>query len=214
VPWFIGLAAMAVALSLSYWLIVPRVDALIPASWNDTVVVPLRFLISISFLLLFFLISGGLYLLLVSLFSSTMWEKLSFEVERNETGREISHQFRTSQLLGDGLARGCCALVVFFASLCCGSVLFGIPAIVFAGFLGLLDYTAAAFSRRGVLFFRQVGLIGDLPHRFSFLILSGLLTLIPLVNVLMLPALVAGGTLMVAESETLRRWSPSHTTAD
>lgn len=41
--------------------------------------------------------------------------------------------------------------------------------------------------------------VRKLKGRFSFLLGGGLLTLIPVVNVIMLPCLVAGGTLMVVD---------------
>ncbi|HTQ11030.1 MAG TPA: hypothetical protein VMI31_13225, partial [Fimbriimonadaceae bacterium] len=101
----------------------------------------------------------------------------------------------------DGVARGSFALAVTLLSLCCGWLFFGVPAVLFAGFLGLHDYTSAAYLRRGVTFPAQMSPVGKLEGRFSFAIAAGLLTLIPLVNVLMLPCLVAGGTLMVVDAE-------------
>jgi uncharacterized protein involved in cysteine biosynthesis len=65
--------------------------------------------------------------------------------------------------------------------------------------IGLLDYTAPAFLRRGLTLGPQWA---RLRHGFdrdtaAFALVAGLLSLVPLVGVLLLPGLVAGGTLLV-----------------
>jgi uncharacterized protein involved in cysteine biosynthesis len=130
-----------------------------------------------------------------------LWEKLSLEVEFMTTGNRIETKLSTSKIVGDSVLRGSVALGVAMLSLCCGWTFFGIPAILLAGWMGLYDYTSSAYMRRGIVFADQPRQVRLLPGRFGFLVGSGLITLIPLLNVVMLPCLVAAGTLMVVEGE-------------
>lgn len=201
---------------LSYWLIVPRIAELLrhpfgrdhsPAENAGTTLMANALFIS-----LFVVTSGSLYLLLVSISSSTQWGRLSMEVELVTTGRRIEAKLSAGALLSDTVARGFHALFVTSLSLCCGWTLFGLPSILLAGYLGCHDYTAAAYLRRGVIFREQRELVKRLPAEMSFALLGGLLTLLPVVNVLMLPCLVTAGTLMVIESERVsatKRDAPS-----
>jgi uncharacterized protein involved in cysteine biosynthesis len=47
----------------------------------------------------------------------------------------------------------------------------------------------------------QFGRVFRLRGWLTFLLLGGLLTLLPFINVLLLPVMVAAGTIMVAKSE-------------
>ncbi|HVT13700.1 MAG TPA: EI24 domain-containing protein [Fimbriimonadaceae bacterium] len=195
-----AIAFLAVAAG-AYWLIVPRLDAWIDArihAWSGLVAL----MTSGLYILLLALTSGFLYLTLASFFSASLWEKLSLEVEFVETGKRVEAKLPVSAVVKDSLLRGSFAVGVSLLSLCCGWTFLGIPAILFAGFLGLHDYTSSACLRRGITFPNQMAEVRTLRGRFSFLLAAGLLTLIPLVNVIMLPGLVAGGTLMVVRNQS------------
>ena len=207
-PLLVGAIAFAAVTAGAYWLIVPRLNAQIDArlhasgAWANVVAL----VTSGLYIGLLILTSGFLYLTLVSFFSASLWEKLSLEVELMQTGQRIETKLPVSAIVGDAFARGPFAIAITLVSLCCGWVFFGVPALLFAGYLGLHDYTSAAYLRRGITFPGQMKPVRRLPGRFSFLLAGGLLTLVPVVNVLMLPCLVAGGTLMVVEGEeALRR---------
>lgn len=200
-PMLLGLLVLIAVGVASYWLIVPRIDTAITSRFSGSTANLLELLASLLFIVLFILTSGFLYLTIVSFLSSMLWENLSFEVEKQSTGREVSSKFSNRELLGDAIVRGLFALSFGLLSLCCGWPLAGIPGILIAGWIGLHDYTAAAYTRRGLLFSGQRERLRFLPVRFQFIVVGGLLTLLPFINVLMLPALVAGGTLMVIDSE-------------
>lgn len=197
----LGVLVLIAAMVGSYLLIVPRVDAAINAQLNGGIAAFLNVLASLLFFVLFFLSSGFLYLTIVSFLSSMLWEKLSFEVEKERTGREVALKHTPSSAIADGLLRGFFALGFALVSMCCGWPLAGIPGVLLAGYVGLHDYTASAFSRRGMLLMDQRQHLRQLPSKGSFVVGAGLLTLFPFVNVLALPALVAAGTLMVIDSE-------------
>ncbi len=196
-PMLVALGAFVSIAALVFWLVVPWVSQRVESvagsllGWATFGLSTLVFVLS----------SGFLFLLLVSFFSSTMWEKLSLEVELIATGNRVESKLPISTIIADNVARGLLAVMLTAISLCCGWILFGIPAILMAGYLGLHDYTAAAYLRRGLTFGDQRERVFKLHGWVGFLLLAGVLTLLPVVNVLMLPCLVAGGTLMVAESD-------------
>jgi uncharacterized protein involved in cysteine biosynthesis len=202
-PLLVGALAFMVVAAGAYWLIVPTLSELLRHPFGDdgfrgeaaTAVA------NLVFMLLFIVVSGSLYLVIVSFFSSTLWEKLSFAVELESTGKRVETKLPIPTIIGDSLQRGISAIAIGFLSMCCGWAVFGIVGVLLAGFMGLYDYTSAAYLRRGITFAKQGAYLRKLPSRYSFAVCGGLLTLLPVVNVLMLPCLVAGGTLMVIESE-------------
>jgi hypothetical protein len=88
------------------------------------------------------------------------------------------------------------SLFIAFATILLGWLFFGIVGVVLAGWLGLLDYTSNAFARRGILIDRQFSSVRKLPGWGGFLVSAGVVALFPFLNVLLLPALVAGGTIL------------------
>lgn len=202
-PFLVGVAAFIAVTVGSYFLIVPRLSAAIESRLhaNEQVGQFVAWLTSGLYVALIILTSGMLYLAIVSFFSSMLWEKLSLEIELMQTGQRMETKMPVSKIISDSLIRGGVAIGVALLSLCCGWVFFGIPAVLMAGWMGLYDYTSSSYMRRGIVFVDQPSFVRRLPGRGGFLIGAGLITLLPLVNVLMLPCLVAGGTLMVIEGE-------------
>ena len=202
-PLLVGALAFAAVVVVSYVLVVPPLESMLAERLQDEQGFARfgQWLLNGLFAVLIILTSGMLYLAIVSFFSSMLWEKLSLEIEVMQTGRRVETKLPLGKIVSDSLIRGSVAIGIALLSLCCGWVFFGIPAILMAGWMGLYDYTSSAYMRRGVVFVDQPKFVRNLPGRGGFLIAGGLITLLPLVNVLMLPCLVAGGTLMVVESE-------------
>lgn len=198
-PLLAGALAFVVVAAGAYWLIVPWLEARINsvASVHGILGGVVALATTGLYIVLVILTSGFLYLTLASFFSASLWEKLSFEIELMQTGNRIETKLPVPVIVKDSVARGLFAVGLTLVSLCCGWTFFGIPAILFAGYMGLHDYTSSAYLRRGVTFPAQMAEVRQLKGRFSFLLAGGLLTLIPVINVIMLPCLVAGGTLMV-----------------
>lgn len=148
-----------------------------------------------------FLAAGVLYLGLAGILSAFSWDRLSSEVERRAFGSVVGRTPSLGRVVLDASIRLPFTVVMVILSVLLGWVCFGIVGVLLAGVLGLSDYTSCAFARRGKFFPGQLRAALRLKEARAFVISSGLLTLIPLVNVLMLPALVAGGTLLVRESD-------------
>ncbi len=144
-------------------------------------------------------LGGAIYLALVALIAGFGFDRLSIEVERREFGRSVGEPRGFAAGVGDGLARALLAAVLGLVSLC-GSGTVVIPLLAAAA-LGLLDFTAPALLRRGVGLGRQFGIARRLPGALPFALISGVVLLIPVVNVLALPILVAAGTILVAEGD-------------
>jgi uncharacterized protein involved in cysteine biosynthesis len=154
----------------------------------------------ILFLLVWWLVSASVYLTVTSLASSWVWGALSAAVEAH---MGVEPETRRVNLLTDAVPRVAFAALITVLILLLGWIgLF--PAVLLAGWLSLYDYTSSAYLRRGVSFPGQFKLVFECRSWPSFSLTCGALTLIPLVNVILLPGLVAGGTLMVLESERER----------
>lgn len=157
----------------------------------------------VAFFVIWWLISMTLYLGLAGILSSFLWEKLSIEVERLEgTLPAESASPGCGGTVYDTILRGILSIFIAIFTLLTGWLCFGVVGIFLAGFLGLLDYSSCAFARRGVLIDRQFGAVRKCKGWKSFLIASGAVALFPFINVLMLPALVAGGTLLATSRES------------
>jgi uncharacterized protein involved in cysteine biosynthesis len=155
----------------------------------------------LAFLIFWWLISSILYLAIAGILSSFLWERLSREVEIMEgTLPEPEAKVGCGGMVYDTIIRGGVSLVVAVFTLLLGWLFFGAVGVVMAGWLGLLDYTSCAFARRSVLIDRQFGAIYECKGWMSFLLGAGVISLFPFLNVLFLPVLVAGGTVLCGRS--------------
>jgi uncharacterized protein involved in cysteine biosynthesis len=71
---------------------------------------------------------------------------------------------------------------------------------VVAGVLGLVEFSAPAYARRGVLYPAQLRVL-RLRAALGFGVCTGLVSLLPLIFVLAMPAMVVGGTILCREGE-------------
>ncbi len=190
-------------MGLGYWLIVPWGDRTLTqwglGSWVGGA------LLRIGYAILWWFLAGIVFAAISGLLSSFLWEKLSFEIEKEVSANPPEHRLTKGELITDTLTRGIFALAIFFFT--CGCFWLPLAGVLLAAWLCLYDYTAAPYLRRGILFPTQARRAFGVRGSATFAVASGLLTVIPLVNVLLLPGLVAGGTLMLAEHE--RRTSAS-----
>lgn len=158
---------------------------------------------SLFYLVVWIFISGIVYLTAVSFMSSLVWDRLSEEVEALLTGTVIRYRHRRTATAADWLKR--IAFGLFMALLAFGSsfVLPIVAPLLIAGYVATLDVTASAFSRRGMLFRMQRRRYFRLDSWLSFTLLAGLFTLLPFVNALLIPIMVAAGTVMVNRTKSL-----------
>lgn len=182
-----------------YALVVPRIQTWFErTSWFPEPLLPV---FGALYVLAWAFLSGAVFLAIAGLVSSLLWERLSLEVERSEFGAAPSGQFGCAESLADSLARLPFSIGLAIMAMVFGWAVFGAVGIACAGLIGLSDFTANAYARRSLRFPGQFFRAVRLPGALGFAAACGLFALLPVVNVLLLPAMVAGGTLLVADSE-------------
>ncbi|HEY0867591.1 MAG TPA: hypothetical protein VGE01_09435 [Fimbriimonas sp.] len=156
---------------------------------------------AVAYLVAWVFLAGVAFLAIASFLSSFAWDRLSAEIEELVAGVAAPSKLPMGVMLADSAGRTVFSISTGAAALCCGLWLGGVPGIVAAGLIALFDFTASAYVRRGVLFGGQWGRVFRLKGAVSFIFTAGLLSLLPFINVALLPILVGAGTLMVVDSE-------------
>ena len=159
--------------------------------------------------IVWFLLSPLLFTTIVSVFYGILFEALSRAVEETVAPGEVIPNYRPGILeqmrdtAGRLVFNGLVALTVLVIA---AFVPFG-PAlwVLASGLMGLLDFSASAFQRRGILFGSQFRALfprakGTLP----FVVVAGLFVMLPIIGVFFLPGLVAGATLLTRRVMTSR----------
>ena len=205
VPWMWSTLIFLAVVVVGYFLFVPAIQG-----WIDSRVEGyegiVRTLVSLAYAVIWFFIAGFVFLTITSVTSSFLWEALSQRVEEQITGNPApKSSLPTMRIVSDSISRGVFSILIAILSLFCGWAVPIIAPVVLAGWVGLLDYTSPAFLRYNQTVGQQWPVATKMKGWFGFQVVSGLLTLVPLVNVLMLPALVAGGTSMAVRSRVLER---------
>lgn len=186
---------------LGGFLIVPRLPRWLGVSGGEQSLW-VRYLGSAAFVVLWVVLFSWAFVLLAGVFAGFLFDKLSRAVEQTVTtpgtALPADAPLATGQALGDSLAR-----LVLNASLGVGALLLSfalgpIPGILAAALIGLLDLTSPAYLRQGHTLGKQAARLfrSRDANTFFFALVAGMLSLVPLIGVLLLPGLVAGGTLL------------------
>lgn len=150
------------------------------------------------------MIAGYLFVLVASIFSALLWDRLSLEVERSRLPAAEPLRIPIRDLLKDAFWRSLFAIVIGIAGFLSG----GFVGLFLASWICLYDYTSPSMLRRRILFPEQFRTAFALKGALGFSLVSGVLSLVPILNLLMLPGLVVGGTLMVLDSPQANRALP------
>jgi len=181
-------------LVLGYLLITPRLSNLITSmGLPDWAAGPMG---AALYGVLWLFLAGPVFVAIATTISSFAWESFSEEVESLAGLSSPGVRIGRGRVILDSLGRMMFSLLISLAALCGGPL-----AILLAGLVGLFEYTAPAYQRRGILFGEQRRRVLSSRDWIAFLLVSGLITIIPVVNILMLPSMVAAGTLLCAEAE-------------
>ncbi len=146
-------------------------------------------------------VAGPVFFGLNAVLSSFMWSDLSYRTEIDQYGSAPRVKNTVGAELGDSVARLPRSLGVSFLSLVLGLVGLGWVSAYPVGRVCLLDFTAPAYLRRGIFFGEQKVRVSLIPRSKGFALACGVVSLVPLLNLLCLPGAVIGATLMVRESE-------------
>lgn len=162
---------------------------------------------TVGFVAVWIVLFPFLFTLLAGAFAGVIFEPLSLAVEkvvRGGSGTAATDAADVAPLSGgaafrDTLARLALSVTLALLSFGLGFVFGPVPGILAASVIGLLDYTSPIYARRGKTLGPQGrDLFGAFNARtVTFALAAGFVSLIPIVGVLMLPGMVAGGTLLV-----------------
>lgn len=207
IPWMWSVLIFLAVVVLGYFLLVPWLQGFIDARLNmdGRAAGLVKLAISLTYAVMWFFLAGFVFLLITSITSSFLWDDLSQRVEEQITGQPApKSSLPTGRIVSDSISRGVFAILMAIFSMACAWVIPFVGPILVAGWVGILDYSSPAFLRYNRTVGEQWPVATKMKGWFGFQLGAGLLSLIPLVNVLMLPALVAGGTSMAVRSGVLK----------
>lgn len=203
-PLLVSLGLYLGVIIAAYLTVVPQISLWFE-HWNAPRILALLGANLVYGILLFFG-SGILFLALAAFCCSMLFDRLSSEVEGliGNTVRPVRLGCGRMALdTGMRLVALCAVSLIGFG---CGWLFAGLGPVVVAALFSLWDYTAPFYLRRGVTFGAQSARAFRLPGKAGFMAIGGLLSLVPIVNVLMLPAMVAGGTMLACDGERRGLW--------
>jgi CysZ protein len=159
--------------------------------------------------ILYVLLFPFVFILLGGIFFGFVFEPLSLAVERlvAEPGETVpSVRLGFAPLFGDTVRRlfvnAGLGLTAFVVGLFLGPFA-PVPGVLAASVIGILDYPSPAYLRRGHTLRPQARRLFRPLDRDTALfgLIAGLLTLVPILGVLLMPGLIAGGTLLARRRE-------------
>ncbi len=148
------------------------------------------------------LAGSAIFVAIAGLIAGLFAERISGVIEKASGMPPRTFAHRAGAQAADTALRLFQSIIGAVAMLLIGLTPLGIPAaILIGGWLGAMEFTSASFGRRGWLAPDQALRLRRLPGAWGFIIGSGLISLIPIVNAIALPALIAGGALLVGEAD-------------
>jgi CysZ protein len=184
--------------SIAWALVVPRIASWFAASASGAFAAGLfgSLLFAIVWLFLF----SYLFVILASLFAGFLWEGLARQVESLSGGAAQAVPLPASTLVFDAGARFSLSLLVGLLALVGTLVIGPLSGWLAASLLCLLDYTSPAYLRRGLPLWSQAGRALR-AKSLGFALVAGAVSLLPILNVLLWPVAITGGTLLARKLE-------------
>jgi uncharacterized protein involved in cysteine biosynthesis len=207
VPWIWSTLIFAAVVVVGYFALVPFIQGQIDATigQNSSGSSFLHGLVALAYAVIWFFIAGFVFLTITAITSSFLWEDLSRKVEESITNSPAPKStLSNGRIALDSMSRGLFAILIAVLSLVCGWVIPIAGPVLLAGWVGLLDYTSPTFLRYDRTVGEQWPAVARMKGWFGFQIGAGLISLVPFLNVFLLPGLVAGGTCMAVRSRAVR----------
>lgn len=154
---------------------------------------------------LWWVLLGPVFFTIAIFISAFSWESLSKKVEDKAFPHlpTPTHQTSFAVSFRDNMRRLPRTIVVSVLSALTAPIFFGVISAAIAGWQARYDFTAPAYMRRGVLWPEQRQRTKALRGQKELALASAVFAWIPIINLLALPGLVAAGSMMVAESDTI-----------
>jgi CysZ protein len=208
VPWLWSILIFVLVVIVGYFALVPWIQGMIDSrlGTGSNLSGLAKTLVSLTYVVIWFFLAGFVFLTITSITSAFLWDDLSQKVEEQTTGQMAPKStLPTKRVVVDSISRGVFAIAMAILSLFCGWIVPFVVPVLIAGWLGVLDYTSPIFLRYNRTVGQQWPVATKMKGWFGFQVVSGVLSLVPLLNVLMLPALVAGGTIMASRAGILKQ---------
>ena len=208
--WGLALAPLVAAIAAYAALGIGGAAVALPLLKRWGVAVGIEWFATVGLVAVWVLLFPFLFTLLAGAFAGLIFDPLSKAVEK--TVRDAAENapappvpdaaLSPGAAFTDTMARLLLAAVLALLAFGFGFIAGVIPALIAASVLALLDYTAPVYARRGKTLAAQGRDLLGAPDfdTATFALAAGFVSLLPIVGVLMLPGMVAGGTLL-----TLRR---------
>lgn len=197
-PWALAVGIMVAVVGVATLLFMPWIKSMIPywplPDWLE------QGMAFVAFLTLWLLVLGPVYVSLTVTVSSMMWDGLGRHVEELEFGVVANRGPKFWPAMADTAYRIVFAFALMALGFCISWVIPVVVPAFIAAYLGLHDYTGGALGRRGVMFGRQRKLVWNLNGAAGFAITTGIISVVPILNIAAMPILVAAGTLCVNRS--------------
>lgn len=191
--------ALFLAISVTLRLTLPRV---LETAWHDLGGSPLpTWLWWIVVTIILFFVSGTIFFALNGILSSLLWEELSYQAELAAFGNAPREKTTFARGLADSAARLPSTIGWTVLGMALSLTPMGLGAAWPNGQLSLTDFTAPAYARRKCYYPAQKVRANRLRSARSFAWTAGFVSLIPILNLICLPGLIAGATLMVRQEE-------------
>lgn len=200
-----GLAYLALVLAV-FMLIRPRLQGLlVQFGMQETWTGPLATVLVVAGLVL---ASNLLFLTLATSISSMFWDRLSMEIEQAVGADSPVPTLPLKVVLLDIMCRVVFAFFILTLGFCGNFCVPFVFAIAGAGLLACLDFSASPFLRRRIPWWQQWRYLRQLKGGLTFGLVAGACSLLPMLNVLLMPVFVVGATLMFHESGLGTRLDP------
>ena len=194
-PLLISVPAYIAIWALTAWLVLPPLQGLATRfnlPW---------WLGNLVFMLLWFFIGGTVFITVATMLSGQFWESLNKRVEEIEVGKVESARLGMVRANLDGMARTFFSLMMLGCGAVLGWIIPVVGPLLFVAFVAALDFTTPAMARRGYTLRPHIAKVAAIKDILPFAVVAGFASGFPFVNVLMLPILVAAGTLTVVRHE-------------
>lgn len=153
----------------------------------------------VLFLVLMYFVSVPIFVMLSTVVSGQWWEKLARELEEHMTGNDPGEpQLSVTERATDIVFRVIVSVIISIGALVGGFFCLGIPAVILTGIVVLFDFTAPAYANRSLIAPMQMVQALRIKRWPIFVVVGGLIAVVPLLLVAALPGLVSVGTAMVA----------------
>ena len=146
--------------------------------------------------------SSAIFVGIAGIIAGLFAERITTAIEAARGGEPLSFSHTRAAQAADTAARIGQALVAAVVMAVAGLTPLGpVAAISLGGWLAAMEFTSSAESRRGRLLTDQALAFRRVPGGVGFMIGCGILSMLPVINALALPGMIAGGAILIQDAD-------------